>query len=272
MKIIVIGGTGLIGSKLVAKLREHGHEAVPAAPNTGVDTLTGEGPGRGADRRRRGRGRLQLPVVRGRPGDALLPHLHHQHPRRREEGRRRPPRGAVRRRHRPAHDSGYFRAKQVQEQLIKDSGLPYSIVHATQFFEFVGGIADEATHGDTVRLSNALIQPMASEDVAAAVGRVAVGAPTQRPPPKSAAPNSSASTSSSARPSPSAATAHCRHRSRSPLLGRPAGEGHPPARPRRAAGHHPLRGLAAAEPTAGEVDDPSHDVSKQSSRRFRPWR
>jgi uncharacterized protein YbjT (DUF2867 family) len=74
--------------------------------------------------------------------------------------------------------SGYFRAKIAQEKLIEDSPIPHSIVHATQFFEFVGGIADEATHGDTVRLSNALIQPMASKDVAAAVARAAAGTPT----------------------------------------------------------------------------------------------
>jgi uncharacterized protein YbjT (DUF2867 family) len=73
--------------------------------------------------------------------------------------------------------SGYFRAKIAQEKLIKDSGRPYSIVHATQFFEFVGSIAQEATHGDTVRLSGARIQPMAGDDVAATVGRVTVGAP-----------------------------------------------------------------------------------------------
>ncbi len=177
MKIVVIGGTGLIGSKLVAKLREHGHEAVPAAPSTGVDTLTGDGLAEaltGAD---------VVVDVSNSPSFADDPVMHFfrtsttnilaaekqagvgQHVALSVVGTER------------LTDSGYFRAKLVQEQLIKDSGVPYSIVHATQFFEFVGGIADEATHGDTVRLSNALIQPMASEDVAAAVGRIAVGAP-----------------------------------------------------------------------------------------------
>jgi len=177
MKIVVIGGTGLIGSKLVAKLREHGHEAVPAAPNTGVNTITGEGLAEaleGADvvvdvsnspvftdegvleffttstknlleaEEKAGVGHhVALSVV---GTDRLL-------------------------------DSGYFRGKYAQENLIKESGRPYSIVHATQFFEFVGGIAQDATDGDTVRLSDALIQPIAAEDVAAAIGRVAVGTP-----------------------------------------------------------------------------------------------
>ena len=111
MKIVVIGGTGLIGSKLVNQLRANGHEPVAASPNTGVNTLTGEG-------------------------------LH----------------GA-------------------QEELIKSASIPYSIVHATQFFEFIDGIADAATDGNTVRLPPALIQPMAADDVASAVGRVAVGPP-----------------------------------------------------------------------------------------------
>ncbi|HTJ71700.1 MAG TPA: SDR family oxidoreductase [Actinospica sp.] len=177
MKIVVIGGTGLIGSKLVGRLREHGHEAVPASPNTGVNTLTGEGLAevvQGADvvvdvsnspswadedvldffrtsttnllaaERQAGVGHhVALSVV---GTERLL-------------------------------ESGYFRAKIVQEKLIKESGVPYTIVHATQFFEFVGGIADEATHGDTVRVSDAQIQPMAGEDVAAAVARAAVAAP-----------------------------------------------------------------------------------------------
>jgi len=179
MKIVVIGGTGLIGSKLVGKLREHGHEAVPAAPNTGVNTLTGEGLPEvltGAD---------VVVDVSNSPSwadDAVMDFFRTSttnlldaeaeagvghHVALSVVGTER------------LTESGYFRAKLVQEQLIKESGLPYSIVHATQFFEFVGGIADEATDPDgrTARLSDALIQPMAAEDVAAAVGRVAVGAP-----------------------------------------------------------------------------------------------
>ena len=178
MKIVVIGGTGLIGSKLVARLREHGHEAVPAAPNTGVDTLTGTGLDEaltGAD---------VVVDVSNSPSFADDPVMNFFRTSTTNILAAEKKAGVS---HHVALsvvgtdrllDSGYFRAKQVQEDLIKDSGLPYSIVHATQFFEFVGGIADEATHGDTVRLSNALIQPMASQDVAAAVARVAVGSPT----------------------------------------------------------------------------------------------
>ncbi|MFL6113128.1 MAG: SDR family oxidoreductase [Catenulispora sp.] len=177
MKIVVIGGTGLIGSKLVAKLREHGQEAVPAAPSTGVDTLTGDGLAEaltGAD---------VVVDVSNSPSFADDPVMQFFRTSTTNILAAEKQAGVG---HHVAlsvvgtdrlTDSGYFRAKLVQERLIKDSGLPYSIVHATQFFEFVGGIADEATHGDTVRLSDALIQPIASEDVAAAVGRVAVGAP-----------------------------------------------------------------------------------------------
>jgi uncharacterized protein YbjT (DUF2867 family) len=178
MKIVVIGGTGLIGSQVVKNLSEHGHQAVPAAPNTGVNTLTGEGLAEvltGAD---------VVVDVSNSPSFADDPVMDFfrtsttnilaaekqagigHHVALSVVGTER------------LQDSGYFRAKQVQEDLIKNSGLPYSIVHATQFFEFVGGIADEATHGDTVRLSNALIQPMASKDVAAAVARAAAGTPT----------------------------------------------------------------------------------------------
>ena len=177
MKIVVIGGTGLIGSKLVAKLREHGHEAVPAAPNTGVNSVTGEGLAEvlvGAD---------VLVDVSNSPSiadDAVMDFFHTStknlldaeakagvghHVALSVVGTER------------LAESGYFRAKIAQEKLIKDSGRPYSIVHATQFFEFVGSIAQEATHGDSVRLSDARIQPMAADDVASAVGRIAVGAP-----------------------------------------------------------------------------------------------
>ena len=120
MNIVIIGGTGLIGSKLIQKLREHGHRAVPASPDTGVDTLTGGG-----------------------LDEAL----------------------------------GDMRAKAAQENLIRSSPIPYSIVHATQFFEFVRRIADEATDGERVRVPHALIQPIAADDVAKAVCRVAVGSP-----------------------------------------------------------------------------------------------
>ena len=177
MKVVVVGGTGLIGSKVVAKLNQHGHEAIAAAPNTGVNTLTGEG---------------LADVLTGAQvvvDVANSPSF--------EDG--------------PAWDffttatgnvlsasesagvshlvalsvvgtdrllaSGYFRAKNAQEQLIKESAIPFSLVRATQFFEFVGRVADSATDGDTVRISSALSQPMAADDVATAVARTAVGRP-----------------------------------------------------------------------------------------------
>jgi uncharacterized protein YbjT (DUF2867 family) len=177
MKIVVIGGTGLIGTQVVKNLGEQGHQAVPAAPNTGVNTLTGEGLAEvltGAD---------VVVDVSNSPSFADDPVMEFFRTSTTNILAAEKQAGVG---HHVAlsvvgtdrlTDSGYFRAKLVQEQLIKDSGRPYSIVHATQFFEFVGGIADEATHGDTVRLSNALIQPMASQDVAVAVARVAAGAP-----------------------------------------------------------------------------------------------
>jgi uncharacterized protein YbjT (DUF2867 family) len=177
MKIVVIGGTGLIGSSLVAQLSQAGHEAIAAAPSTGVNTLTGEGVAEaltGADvvidvsnspsfeeqavleffttstrtlldaARTAGVGHyVALSIV----GTDRLP------------------------------DSPYLRAKVAQEALIRDGGVPYSIVHATQFYEFVRGIADSSMVDGVVRLPHAGIQPMASADVVAAVKRVAVGEP-----------------------------------------------------------------------------------------------
>ncbi|WP_411153269.1 SDR family oxidoreductase [Streptomyces sp. A30] len=177
MKVVVIGGTGLIGSKLVANLNENGYEAVPAAPNTGVNTLTGEGLAEVLQ------GASVVVDVSNSPSfadDAVMEFFRTSttnllkaeanagvthHVALSVVGTER------------LQGSGYFRAKQVQEELIKASGIPYSIVHATQFFEFAKGIADGATDGDTVRLPAAKIQPIVSDDVAAAVGRTAVGAP-----------------------------------------------------------------------------------------------
>lgn len=177
MKVVVIGGTGLIGSKLVAKLEEHGHEAVPAAPNTGVNTLTGEGLAEvleGAD---------VVVDVSNSPSfekDAVMEFFRTSttnllkaeadagvthHVALSVVGTERLP------------DSDYFRAKVAQENLIKESGIPYTIVHATQFFEFMNGIAASSTDGDTVRLAPVKIQPIAADEVAAAVGRAAIGAP-----------------------------------------------------------------------------------------------
>jgi uncharacterized protein YbjT (DUF2867 family) len=177
MKIVVIGGTGLIGSKLVAKLGEHGHEALAAAPDTGVNTLTGEGLGEALA------GASVVVDVSNAPAwedDAVMNFFTTS------TGNVLAAEAKAGIGHHVAlsvvgterlTESGYFRAKLAQEQLIEASSLPYSIVRATQFFEFVDRIADEATDGDVVRLPPALIQPMAADDVASAVGRAAVGEP-----------------------------------------------------------------------------------------------
>jgi uncharacterized protein YbjT (DUF2867 family) len=177
MKVVVIGGTGLIGSKVVEKLNAHGHNAVPAAPQTGINTLTGAGLDdalAGADvvvdvsnspsfadddvmnffvttttnileaEKKAGvKHHVALSVV----GTGTLP------------------------------DSGYLRAKAAQEDLIKRSGVPYSIVHATQFFEFTRAIADASMIDGKLHLAPVHYQPIASDDVASAVGRVAIGVP-----------------------------------------------------------------------------------------------
>jgi uncharacterized protein YbjT (DUF2867 family) len=177
MKVVVIGGTGLIGSKLVARLREHGHEAVPASPDTGVNTLTGEGLAEVMQ------GANVVVDVSNSPSfadDAVMAFF------RTSTTNLLAAEQAAGVGHHVAlsvvgterlAESGYFRAKIAQEQLIAESPIPYTIVHATQFFEFVGSIAQSATDGDTVRLAPVLIQPMAADDVAAAVGRAAVGDP-----------------------------------------------------------------------------------------------
>jgi uncharacterized protein YbjT (DUF2867 family) len=177
MKIVVIGGTGLIGSKLVNKLRENGHDPVPAAPNTGVNTVTGEGLSDALE------GAQVVVDVSNAPDwdDDAVMHFFQTSSRNLLAAE-----AAAGVGHHVALsvlgtdrllDSGYFRAKTAQETLIKDSSIPYSIVHATQFFEFINSIADEATDGNTVKLPPALIQPMAADDVASAVAEVAVGAP-----------------------------------------------------------------------------------------------
>jgi uncharacterized protein YbjT (DUF2867 family) len=177
MKIVVIGGTGLVGSKVVSNLSRKGHEVIAAAPNTGVNTITGEGltealagaqiiidvanspsfedeavlnffktAGRNlaaAERIAGVRHHIALSVV----GTDRLP------------------------------ESGYLRAKAAQEELIKASGIPYTIIRSTQFFEFLGGIAQSASDGQRVRLSPAHLQPVASDDVAALVTKVATLAP-----------------------------------------------------------------------------------------------
>jgi uncharacterized protein YbjT (DUF2867 family) len=176
MKLVVIGGTGLIGSKVVSRLRDQGHEVIAAAPSTGIDILTGEGldaamagsdtvidlansptfdaaamdffqtAGRnvlGAEAKAGVRHHLALSVV----GTEKL------------------------------SDNDYFRAKLAQEKLIRDSGIPYTIVHSTQFLEFLPGIIKAGTEGEKVRLPTALMQPIAAEDVADAVARLALQPP-----------------------------------------------------------------------------------------------
>jgi uncharacterized protein YbjT (DUF2867 family) len=177
MKIVVIGGTGLIGTKLASRLRRKGHDVIAAAPSTGVNTITGQGldkalagadivvdvanspsfedsaalkffetSGRNllaAEAAAKVRCHVALSVV----GTDRLP------------------------------ECGYFRAKLAQETLIRDSTIPYTILRATQFFEFVGGIVESSTDGQIVRLSPALFQPVASDDVAAALADVTLSAP-----------------------------------------------------------------------------------------------
>ena len=177
MKIVVIGGTGLIGSKLVPKLREHGHEAVAAAPETGVNTVTGEGVAEVL------KGASVVVDVSNSPDweDAAVLRFFETSTRNLLSNE-----AVARVGHHVAlsvvgtdrlSESGYFRAKIAQEKLIRGSSIPYSIVHATQFFEFLKGLADISMAGGTVHLPHVLFQPMAADDVASAVAMVAVGQP-----------------------------------------------------------------------------------------------
>jgi len=177
MKIIVIGGTGLIGSKLVNKLSEHGHEAVAAAPNTGVNTLTGEGLAEVL------KGASVVVDVSNSPSweDAAAMTFFETSTRNlltyeASAGVRHHVALSVVGTYRLS-ESGYFRAKIAQEKLIKSGTIPYSIVHATQFFEFLKQIADISFDGKKVRLPDALFQPMAADDVASAAARIAMGPP-----------------------------------------------------------------------------------------------
>ena len=179
MKIVIIGGSGLIGSKLAARLRQAGHEVVAASPSTGVNALTGEGLKEALA------GARVVVDVANSPSfeDEAVRHFFETSGRNllaaeAEAG--------------VAHhialsvvgtrrllDSGYFRAKQLQAELIEASPVPYTIVQATQFFEFVGSIAASSVQDGAVRLSNARIQPMAAEDVAAALAKVVTEPPAQ---------------------------------------------------------------------------------------------
>jgi uncharacterized protein YbjT (DUF2867 family) len=177
MKIVVIGGTGLIGSKVVSKLTAHGHEAVAASPASGVNTLTGEGVDAALA------GAEVVVDVSNSPSfedqavlDFFTTSTNTLIAAERKAGVRHHVALSVVGTERMT-DSGYMRAKVVQEGLIRESGLPFTIVHATQFYEFVRSIADAATDGDTVRLAPVFIKPMAAEDVATAVARAAAGEP-----------------------------------------------------------------------------------------------
>jgi uncharacterized protein YbjT (DUF2867 family) len=180
MKIVVIGGTGLIGSNVVSRLQKKGHDALAASPNTGVNTITGEGLAKalaGADAvvdvanspsfedkavmeffQTSGRNLLAAEAAAG---------VHH-HVALSIVGTDRLP------------DSGYLRAKAAQEKLVKESRIPFTILRATQFFEFAGAIAQSGTSGGTVRLPSALFQPVAADDVAALVAKLAMDAPLNR--------------------------------------------------------------------------------------------
>lgn len=177
MKIVVIGGTGLIGSKVVTKLGEHGHEAVAASPNTGVNTLTGEGLAEVLT------GAQVVVDVSNSPSFEPAAVLNFFET---STGNLLAAEAAAGVGHHVAlsivgtelmPENGYFRAKIAQEQLIEKSGIPFSLVHATQFFEFVRAIADEATDGNEVRIAPVRFQPIAGEEVSQNVGRVAAGKP-----------------------------------------------------------------------------------------------
>jgi uncharacterized protein YbjT (DUF2867 family) len=174
MKIVVIGGTGLVGSKLVACLKEEDHKAVAASPDTGVNTLTGEGL---AEVLQSASVVVDVSNSPSFEDEAVMEFFTTSTANllaaEAEAGVRHHVALSVVGTERLT-ESGYMRAKNAQEKLIEDSGIPYSIVHATQFFEFAKRIADEATEGDTVRLPHALIQPMATDDVAAAVCEISL--------------------------------------------------------------------------------------------------
>ena len=177
MKVVVIGGTGLIGSKLVNKLREHGHEAVAAAPNTGVNTITGEGLAKALE------GASVVVDVSNSPAweDAAVLKFFET-----STNNLLSYEATAGVRHHVAlsvvgtdqlSESGYFRAKIAQEKLIKESSIPYTIIRATQFFEFLKGIADVSIVDGKVHLPPVLFQPMAADDVASAVAKIAVTPP-----------------------------------------------------------------------------------------------
>jgi uncharacterized protein YbjT (DUF2867 family) len=180
MKIVIVGGTGLMGAKLVNNLRQQGHEVVAASPSRGINSVTGEGLVEALTGAQvavdvtnspsfEDKGVLEFFEASTRnllAAEAAARVDHHV------------ALSVVGTDRLPA--SGYFRAKLAQEKLIKASPIPYTIVRATQFFEFVGGIAHSATDGQAVRLPSALMQPIVSEDVAAALASIAAGSSERR--------------------------------------------------------------------------------------------
>ena len=177
MKIVVIGGSGLIGSKLVDRLRQDGHDPLAASPDSGVDIITGEGLAEALEGAQVVVDVANAPAWDDAAGLDFFPtsarNLHSaeaaagvgHHVALSVVGADRLP------------DSGYLRAKVAQEEIVKAGPIPYTIVRATQFFEFIGRIAESGADGETIRLSPALVQPEAADDVVATVADVAVGAP-----------------------------------------------------------------------------------------------
>jgi len=177
MKIVVIGGTGLVGSGLVEKLRRDGHEPLVASPHSGVDALTGEELAAALEG-----AQIVVDVANTCPSDAAAALGFFETSSRRLLAAE----TAARVGHHVTlsivgidrlHDSGYFRAKVAQERVVKGGPIPYTILRAAQFFECIGRIADSSTDGDTVRLPPASVQPEAADDVASALADVAVGSP-----------------------------------------------------------------------------------------------
>ncbi len=177
MKIVVIGGTGLIGSKLVKRLREQGQDVVAASPSSGVNSITGEGLAEALE------GASVVVDVTNSPSweDAAVMQFFETSTRNLLEAE-----GRARVGHHVALsvvgtdrllESGFFRAKMAQEKLIEGSSVPYTVVRATQFFEFVKSIADFSTDGNQVRMPPGMFQPMAAEDVASALAAIAIGPP-----------------------------------------------------------------------------------------------
>ena len=177
MKIVVMGGTGLIGSKVVEKLKQKGHEAIAAAPNTGVNSITGEG-------LKEAMAGAQVVIdLANSPSFEDKAVLEFFETSGRNLHAAEAAAGGIR--HHVAlsivgtdrSDNGYFRAKVAQEKLIETSGIPYTIIRSTQFLEFLGGIAASSADGNIVKISPGLFQPIAADDVAAIVADVALAAP-----------------------------------------------------------------------------------------------